>query len=118
MLGASLAREGQWKDALDHFTRAESIVHSPTHVLFIGKAELQLGQLVQAHESLLKVTNETPPAGASAAFVEAEGCTEGSPGASGSARPNPPIVVSGDSRCDDGDGRRDRPPALVDVPHP
>jgi len=70
--GAQAFEKGQWQDAHDRFTRAESIVHSPTHVLFIGKAQLQLGQLVQAHESLMKVTNEKAEAGASAAFAEAQ----------------------------------------------
>lgn len=70
--GAQSFEKGQFQEALDHFTRAESIVHSPTHVLYIGKAQLQLGQLVQAHESLLKVTSETIASGASAAFVEAQ----------------------------------------------
>jgi hypothetical protein len=70
--GAQAFEKGQWQEALDRFTRAESIVHSPTHVLFIGKAQLQLGQLVQAHESLLKVVNEKADPGASAAFVDAQ----------------------------------------------
>jgi hypothetical protein len=70
--GAQAFEKGQWQEAFDRFTRAESIVHSPTHVLFIGKAQLQLGQLVQAHESLMRVVNEKAEAGASAAFLEAQ----------------------------------------------
>lgn len=70
--GAQAFEKGQWQESLDRFTRAESIVHSPTHLLFIGKSQLQLGQLVQAHESLMKVVNEKADAGASAAFLEAQ----------------------------------------------
>jgi hypothetical protein len=122
--GAQAFEKGQWKDALDHFTRAESIVHSPTHVLYIGKSELQLGQLVQAHESLLKVTSESAPAGASAAFVEAQkDAQKEAQSLLDQLDPRIPqlrIVVNGGAAgatvvTMDGETV---PSALVDVPHP
>jgi hypothetical protein len=122
--GAQAFEKGQWQEALDRFTRAESIVHSPTHVLFIGKSQVQLGQLVQAHESLMKVVNEKAEAGASAAFLEAQRDAQKEAQALldqlGPRIPQLRIVLSGAPAGGaqvtmDGDVV---PAALVDVPHP
>jgi hypothetical protein len=48
----------RWADAVDLFTRAESLVHSPVHLLFKARALIQLGQLVKARETLLEITRE------------------------------------------------------------
>jgi hypothetical protein len=122
--GAQAFEKGQWQEALDRFTRAESIVHSPTHVLFIGKAQLQLGQLVQAHESLMKVVNEKADDGASAAFVEAQRDAQKEAQSLldqlGPRIPQLRVVLSGAPAAGaqvtmDGEVV---PAALVDVPHP
>jgi hypothetical protein len=122
--GAQAFEKGQWQDALDRFTRAESIVHSPTHVLFIGKSQLQLGQLVQAHESLMKVVNEKAEPGASAAFLDAQkDAQKEAQTLLDQLEPRIPqlrIVLSGAPAGGaqvtmDGEAV---PPALVDVPHP
>jgi hypothetical protein len=47
-----------WADAVDLFTRAESLVHSPVHLLFKARGLIQLGQLVKARETLLEITRE------------------------------------------------------------
>jgi len=54
----------RWQEAVDYFLRAESIVHSPVHLSYIGRARAQLGQLVLAREALMKVVHEqaTSPA--------------------------------------------------------
>jgi len=47
-----------WAEALDLFTRAESLVHSPVHLLYKARALVQLGQLVKARETYLSLTRE------------------------------------------------------------
>lgn len=59
-------------DALDLFKRAESVVHAPTHLLYIARSAVELGQLVLARETYLKVTREQLPANAPPAFKEAQ----------------------------------------------
>jgi hypothetical protein len=48
----------RWAEALDLFTRAESLVHSPVHLLYKARALVQLGQLVKARETYLSLTRE------------------------------------------------------------
>lgn len=48
----------KWQEALDYFLRAESIIHSPVHLSYIGRARAKLGQLVLAQEALMKVVHE------------------------------------------------------------
>src|SRR5690606_22090139 len=48
----------KWQEALDYFLRAESIIHSPVHLSYIGRARAHLGQLVLAQEALMKVVHE------------------------------------------------------------
>lgn len=47
-----------WAEALDLFTRAESLVHSPVHLLYKARALVQLGQLVKARESYLSISRD------------------------------------------------------------
>src|SRR5882672_8884200 len=62
--GAQAFSEKRWADAIDLFTRAESLVHSPVHLLYLARAYEKLGSLVKARESYIKITNEEQPAGA------------------------------------------------------
>src|SRR5688500_4416445 len=70
--GASAFNEGRWKDAVDMFTRAESLMHAPPHLLFLARAHNKLGQLVKAREAYLKVVKETLAPNAPRAFREAQ----------------------------------------------
>ncbi|NLE87284.1 MAG: hypothetical protein GX607_12895 [Myxococcales bacterium] len=56
--GVEAFEAGRWSEAVDYFTRAESIIHSPMHLAYIGRARAQLGELVSARETLLKVLRE------------------------------------------------------------
>src|SRR6195952_4861152 len=56
--GVKASNEKRWADAADLFTRAESLVHSPVHLLFKARALIQLGQLVKARETLLEINRE------------------------------------------------------------
>lgn len=63
---------GRWADAVDMFTRAESMVHSPVHLLYMARSYEKLGSLVKARESYIRITNEELPAGASQPIKEAK----------------------------------------------
>lgn len=74
--GATAFNEGRWKDAVDLFSRAESLVHAPPHLLFLARAQEKLGKLVQARENYLKIVKETLPANAPQAFHGARAAAE------------------------------------------
>jgi len=59
----------RWADAVDLFSRAESLVHSPVHLLFKARALVQLGQLVKAHETYLEIMRDP---GSSPALTKAQ----------------------------------------------
>ena len=64
--------EGRWSDAIDLMSRAEKLVHSPTHLLYLARAQEKLGKLVKAQESYLKITREKLAPNAPAAFHTAQ----------------------------------------------
>jgi hypothetical protein len=70
--GASAFNEGRFKDAVDLFTKAESLVHAPPHLLFIARASSKLGQYVRAREAYLKITKEQLAPNAPQAFRDAQ----------------------------------------------
>src|SRR5512140_1044859 len=56
--GAKAFNEKRWDDAIDFFKRAESLVHAPPHLLYMARAQAQVGQLVEARENFLSVMHE------------------------------------------------------------
>ena len=62
----------RYGEALDLFTRAESLMHAPTHVLMIARAQAALGRLVRARESYVALGRETLAANAPPAFKQAQ----------------------------------------------
>jgi hypothetical protein len=70
--GAEAFNEQRYAEAVDLFTRAESLVHAPTHLLYIGRAQEKLGKLVRAREAYLKVTRERIEPNAPQAFRTAQ----------------------------------------------
>ncbi|HTQ04058.1 MAG TPA: hypothetical protein VMI54_09380 [Polyangiaceae bacterium] len=69
--GADAYDAGKWQDAIDMFTRAEQLVHSPIHLMFIARAELKLFEWVKAYETFNRVKREGVPADASPAVKKA-----------------------------------------------
>ena len=69
--GAQAFRDKKWAEAADLFTRAESLVHAPPHLLYLARAEVNLNQLVKAQENYNKIVRETLPANAPKAFHDA-----------------------------------------------
>lgn len=70
--GATAFSEGRFKEAVDLFARAETLVHAPPHLLFQARAHERLGQLVRAREAYLKIIKETLPSNAPKAFKDAQ----------------------------------------------
>ncbi|MBX3182376.1 MAG: PEGA domain-containing protein [Polyangiaceae bacterium] len=75
----SLAEQGfsaynaeNWREALDRFERAESLMHAPPHLLYAARASAKLGGFVKARELYNKILREDLPATAPAAFRDAK----------------------------------------------
>jgi hypothetical protein len=71
--GAEAFKEGKYDQALDSFTKAESLYHALPHLLFIARSHVKLGQYVKAREAYMKVVKEVLPANASQAARDAQG---------------------------------------------
>lgn len=56
--GADAFEQGRWSDSVDLFTRAESLVHSPVHLLYLARSYAKLGKFVRARENYIQLTNE------------------------------------------------------------
>ena len=118
--GAQAFTEKRWADAVDLFTRAESLVHSPVHLLYMARAYEHLGSLVKARESYIKITNEELPAGASQPIKSAHADAEKELGALEPRIPYVSVVVQGagpKAVTVTMDGVQ-VPPALIGVPRP
>jgi len=74
--GAQAFMERRWAESVDMFTRAESLVHSPVHLLYMARSYEKLGALVKAREAYIKVANEDIPAGAPQPVREAKADAE------------------------------------------
>ncbi len=72
--GAGIAayNANHFADAFDLLSRAESLVHAPTHLLYMARSADKLGHLVQAHELYVRISKEQLSATAPHAFVEAQ----------------------------------------------
>lgn len=70
--GAQAYDEKRWADAVDLFTRAESLVHAPPHWLMIARSQTRLGHWVSAREAYLKIIRENIADSAPKAFREAQ----------------------------------------------
>jgi hypothetical protein len=70
--GVKASNEKRWADAADLFTRAESLVHSPVHLLYLARAQEKLGRLVKARENYNRVIRERIGADSPEAFRQAQ----------------------------------------------
>ncbi len=71
-LGVQAYSAGNWQKALIYFRKAQSIVDSPTHLLYIARAEGKLNHLVEAREAYIKLDRSVLPRNASEAFRQAK----------------------------------------------
>jgi hypothetical protein len=86
---------GKYEKALDYLSRAEQLVHSPTHLLFMARAQAKLGRLVAAHETYLKISRETLAPNAPKAFVSAQAAAEQEQEALDSRLPSVTVALQG-----------------------
>src|SRR3954453_35629 len=70
--GVKALNEKRFAEAADLFSRAESLVHSPVHLLYLARAQEKLGRLVQARENYTKITREKYAPDAPDAFRQAQ----------------------------------------------
>jgi hypothetical protein len=70
--GVKAINEKRWADAADLFSRAESLVHSPVHLLYLARAQEKLGKLVKARENYNRIIREKYGAEAPDAFRQAQ----------------------------------------------
>jgi hypothetical protein len=70
--GLKALQDGRYKDALDLCTRAETLMHAPTHLLLIARVQTKLGHLVEAQEAYIKIEREHLAPSAPRAFVDAQ----------------------------------------------
>lgn len=118
--GATAMNEGRFQEAVDLFSRAESIVHAPPHLLYIARANVKLGRLVRAHEAYLKIVREDLPRGAPKAFHEARAAAVAEMPQLESRIPSVKITLDGASGADvaiEIDGQK-MAAAITDVPFP
>ena len=70
--GVKALNEKRYADAADLFLRAESLVHSPVHLLYLARSQEKLGLLVKARENYTKILHEKYGADAPDAFRQAQ----------------------------------------------
>ncbi len=75
--GATAFNAEQYREAVEYFTKAESLVHAPPHLMFLARSHVKLGQFVKAREAYLKVIKEQLPANAPQAFRDAQSTASG-----------------------------------------
>jgi hypothetical protein len=118
--GAEAFAAQRWAEAVDLFTRAESLVHAPTHWLYIARAQEKLGKLVRAREAYLKITRERIAPNAPPAFRTAQAEAQKELSALEPRIPSVTIQVEG-AKAEGLSVTMDGaaiPPALVGLPYP
>jgi len=69
--GLSAYGQADFETALDHFRRAETLVHSPVFQLYAARSLLRLGKVDEARAELERILAATPAAGAPEAWLRA-----------------------------------------------
>lgn len=70
--GVTAFNEERYLEAADFFVRAESLVHSPVHLLYEARARKRIGQFVKAQEAYIKILREDFSDDAPAVFHDAK----------------------------------------------
>lgn len=71
--GLKAFKAGDWSLALERFGMAEEIIHAPPHLLFMARANAELGEMLAARELYQRVMDEELPKGrAPKAFAKAK----------------------------------------------
>jgi hypothetical protein len=70
--GARAFQSKDYPSSVDLFGRAEALIHSPVHLLFLARSHRALGELVKAREAYIKITRERLEPGAPKVFFDAQ----------------------------------------------
>lgn len=70
--GYELFEAGNYARAIEFFQQAEARYHAPPHLLYIARAQVKLGKLLEAEETYQRVIDEQLAADAPAPFKEAQ----------------------------------------------
>ncbi|NUP11551.1 MAG: hypothetical protein HOW73_36360 [Polyangiaceae bacterium] len=70
--GAKALDDKKFSESLELLSRAEELFHAPTHVLYIARAQVGLGRLMDAKATYEKLRDEKLPPGASPGFIDAQ----------------------------------------------
>lgn len=109
--GQAAFEKGDFETAADRFARADTLVHAPTLLLALARAQVKLGKLVQANENYQRILREGVPAGtpprSAAVFQQAVDDAKQEAGAiaprlawvtlSVTGSPDPIVVLDGDT---------------------
>jgi hypothetical protein len=109
-----------WASCKDYFTRAQSLIDAPPHLLYIARCSVQLGQLVSAREAYLKIRRAPVAADKPQAFQDAKASAETELAALEPRIPYLNVTVTGGTGGPVSvkmDGV-EIPSALVGIPHP
>lgn len=111
---------GKYDKAIDYLSRAEQLVHSPTHLLYLARSQTKLGKLVAAHETYLKISRETLASNAPKAFLSAQATAEQEQDALDARLPSVTVTLQGVKATDvtvlmDGTAL---PSAMIGIPLP
>jgi hypothetical protein len=118
--GLRAIEEGRWAAGIDLFQRAEALVHATPHLLYIARASVKEGKLVQANEAYMKILHEELSPRAPKVFVDARKSATEEQAALAPRLPKLTIVVQGAASHEASvtmDGAAVAP-ALVGVPQP
>ena len=118
--GVAAYNQQRWADSADLFSRAESLVHSPVHLLYLARSQAKLGKFVKARENYNRVVREPVAANAPDAFHKAQEAAQQEVGAIephigsiavklvGATAQQVTVTMDGEKVS----------PALIGVPHP
>jgi hypothetical protein len=70
--GYELFEAGQYQKAIELFQQAEGRFHAPPHLLYVGRAQVKLGKLVEAEATFQRILDEKLAADAPGPFKEAQ----------------------------------------------
>lgn len=93
--GKARRDRNDWQGALEAFKAADTLMHVPTTGLFVAKAHLALGQLVEAREAAIHVTHLPVEPKESKPFTEARGAASAMSDELGPRIPSLHIVLRG-----------------------
>lgn len=117
--GVKASSEKRWAEAADLFSRAESLVHSPVHLLYLARAQEKLGRLVKARENYNRILREKVGPDSPDAFRQAQASAQQEVGAVEARLAAVTIKLEGEKGAVSVtmDGEK-VPPALVGLPLP